>query len=83
MARQVADYSGMRFDKLTPVSFTRSNGSKAIIWHCVCDCGNTTKVTARKLRELKWKKLKLMCDQCKLNSFIHPKKTKFYKTLGK
>ena len=79
MPRLVSDYTNKKFGKLTAVYFITSDNG--IIWSCKCTCGNFLWVSARKLREVKWKKLKLMCDECKLQTYKNPTKTKLYRTL--
>lgn len=40
------DLTGMRFGKLTVISFYGVTDSNKSIWHCKCDCGNETNVRA-------------------------------------
>lgn len=45
------DITGQRFGKLTVVKKTdKRDSSKAIIWECLCDCGNKREVSGKKLR---------------------------------
>jgi len=43
MSRQAVDMTGQRFGRLICVAPLGSS-STGMIWECVCDCGNTTKV---------------------------------------
>ncbi len=43
------DLSDMRFGKLTAIAAVGYSKSGNVIWHCVCDCGNTTNVIGSKL----------------------------------
>lgn len=47
--KQRADLTGMRFNRLTAVSWVDKRG-KNLIWECICDCGNTCLVAANNLR---------------------------------
>jgi hypothetical protein len=40
---------GMRFGRLTAMYPTGEKRNKSIVWHCVCDCGNTVEATTRDL----------------------------------
>lgn len=37
------DLTGMKFGKLTPVSYEKRSNGKSV-WKCICDCGNTSYV---------------------------------------
>lgn len=34
------DYSSQKYNKLTPIKFTRKIGKNTYMWLCRCDCGN-------------------------------------------
>lgn len=40
----------MRFGRLVAVRLTKERSNGGVVWECRCDCGNTCKVTGRKLR---------------------------------
>lgn len=44
------DISGEKYGKLTAIRPTKKRSSKSIVWECLCDCGNTTFVSASSLR---------------------------------
>ena len=45
--KPVTDLSGMKFGKLTPISYYRKDNRT--YWHCKCDCGNEIDVQAQHL----------------------------------
>ena len=48
--RQALDLTGQRFGKLTAIKPTEKRNDHSVIWECACDCGNTTHVDTRSLR---------------------------------
>lgn len=44
------DLSGQRFGKLTVIKRNGTTNNGKVIWECICDCGNSTKVTTCSLR---------------------------------
>lgn len=49
-AHRRIDLSGMKFGRLTVVSYKETNKLGHAIWNCVCDCGNSTTAKTMKLR---------------------------------
>ena len=43
------DLTGKRFGHLTVIEQTEERKHGCIIWRCLCDCGNETKVTSHNL----------------------------------
>ncbi len=44
------DLSGRRFGKLAPLCPTEKRADQgSVVWRCLCDCGNTCEVSARRL----------------------------------
>lgn len=48
MARSL-DLTGKRFGRLTAIRPTDERQGTSVIWECLCDCGNTTYVSAKNL----------------------------------
>lgn len=44
------DLTGKRFGRLTVIRRIPNEGKKFILWECICDCGNVTKVRGSNLR---------------------------------
>lgn len=48
---KISDLTGMRFGKLTVLGDDGSRASRGqILWHCICDCGQTTHISGRRLK---------------------------------
>lgn len=43
------DITGQRFGRLVALYPTEKRSNASIVWHCQCDCGNTSEVSARAL----------------------------------
>lgn len=48
MAR-IKDLTGMKFNRLTVVSFSHTDKHKKKKWNCICECGNETKLITSQL----------------------------------
>lgn len=44
------DKTGNRYGKLTVLKLSHEKSKKELLWECLCDCGNTTKVTSGRLQ---------------------------------
>ena len=51
MAKALIDLTGMRFGKLTVISFCGVNKHHKRLWQCRCDCGSITVTTGSDLRK--------------------------------
>jgi hypothetical protein len=80
MARQVTDFTGRRFGKLTAVRIVELCNHRAT-WELCCDCGETVTKTSKQILETNKKTLKMMCDYCRLSTYTHPEKTKLWRIL--
>lgn len=47
------DLTGCRFDKLTVVRPTEERRNGSVVWECLCDCGNTVKVSRVQMKRMK------------------------------
>lgn len=47
---QPEDISGKKFGHLTAIKLVGKDNSRAAIWECACDCGNTVRVRAKSLK---------------------------------
>lgn len=47
--KNLYDLTGLRFGKLIAISLVQIGGHCGSVWHCKCDCGNTTDVAIGKL----------------------------------
>ena len=43
------DLTGLKFNRLTVVSFSHSSKNNGSVWNCVCECGGTSAVTVSSL----------------------------------
>ena len=50
MPRPISDLSGQKFGRLTVSRFSHINKNGAAVWHCRCNCGNTTKTRGYSLK---------------------------------
>lgn len=50
MGRTKIDLTGQRFGRLVVVEDSEERSQRNVIWVCLCDCGNQTKVSSRALR---------------------------------
>ena len=73
--RKVSDLTDRKFGSLTPISYVHE---EEVIWICRCDCGNTVHKSAKRLMDSNKKKLKMMCDECKLKTLKHPESSKLW-----
>lgn len=47
---KILDLTGHKYGRLTPLKMVERNSSNKVQWLCLCDCGNTVKVTTGHLR---------------------------------
>ena len=47
--KRAVDLTNMRFSKLVALYPTEERSGTNVVWHCICDCGNTTSVSANDL----------------------------------
>lgn len=47
---KLIDLSGLKFGKLTVIDSCGVDKDKKLIWNCLCDCGNSKKISGNSLR---------------------------------
>jgi hypothetical protein len=49
MPTKPSDLTGQRFGRLVAIARTHERTRRSVVWVCLCDCGNTTRVPAMQL----------------------------------
>lgn len=81
MPREPIDFADVRIGNLVGSHIIHAKAGQ-ILWSLKCDCGSIVTKSSKQLREAPKKKLKMMCDSCKLKTFKRPEKTKLWNYLS-
>lgn len=77
---RLIDITGNKYNKLTVVKRVNKPNEKSVIWECLCDCGNTTYVRGKNLKNGAVKSCGCLLKSNKSSIRHNMSKTRLYRT---